>query len=61
MLADLVILAVLACAWMVSDGRAREIRPWPFVAVTLLAGSFGVLFDLVLRELRAGAARRVPA
>jgi hypothetical protein len=59
--ADLVILAVLACAWMVADGRARGINPWPFVAITLVAGSFGPLFYLVLREVRAGAAKPVTA
>jgi uncharacterized membrane protein YqjE len=59
--ADLVILAVLACVWMVADGRARGINPWPFVAVTLLAGSFGVLFYLVRRELRAGVVRPISA
>jgi hypothetical protein len=59
--ADLVILAVLACIWMVRDGRARGIGPWPFVGITLVAGSFGVLFYLVLREVRAGAAKQVTA
>ena len=53
--ADLVILAVLACVWMVADGRARGINPWPFVIATFLLGSFGVLFYLVVRELRASA------
>jgi hypothetical protein len=53
--ADLVILCALSCIWMVADGRARGLNPWPFVALTLFGGSFGVLFYLVLRELRAGA------
>jgi len=52
---DLVIVAMLACVWMVADGRARGINAWPFVIATLLTGSFGVLFYLVLRELRSGA------
>lgn len=60
-LADLVILAVLGCCWVVADARAREINPWPFVLVTLLAGSFGVLFYLVLRELRARGTRPAAA
>jgi hypothetical protein len=59
--ADLVILAVLSCFWMVADGRERGLNPWPFVALTFAAGSFGVLFYLVLREVRAGAAKRVTA
>ena len=60
-LADLSILGVLGCIWMVEDGRARGINPWPFVVVTVLAGSFGVLLYLVVRELRAPAARPVTA
>src|SRR5262245_29054899 len=54
-LADLVIALWLACLWMISDARSRGISPWPFVAVTLLAGSFGVLGYLLLRELRGSA------
>ncbi len=53
--ADLVILAVLGCLWMIQDGPARGINPWPFVITTLFLGSFGVLFYLVARELRATA------
>lgn len=56
-LADLVILAVLSCVWMVADGRARGINPWPFVIATALTGSFGVLFYLVLREVRSGVSK----
>ena len=58
--ADLVILAVLACFWMVRDGRAHGLNPWPFVVLTVLAGSFGPLFYLVLREFRSGARRPHP-
>ena len=54
-LADLVIMAILSCIWMVNDARARGGNAWPFVAITLVAGSFGPLLYLVLRELRSGA------
>jgi hypothetical protein len=57
--ADLAILAILSCFWMVGDARERGISPWPFIAITVVAGSFGPLFYLVARELRAGA--RKPA
>ena len=50
--ADLVIAAGLACFWMVADARERKLNAWPFVALTLVAGSFGPLFYLVLREVR---------
>lgn len=59
--ADLVIMCVLGCFWMVADGRARGINPWPFVVTTFLLGSFGVLFYLVLREVRQSAPRTVSA
>lgn len=48
--ADLVILALLACAWMVADARRHGLAAWPFVCVTLLAGSFGPLGYLAWRE-----------
>lgn len=53
---DLVILAVLFLFWMVPDARSRGINPWPFVVTTLMLGSFGPLFYLVLREVRGDAA-----
>ena len=59
--ADLVILAVLGSIWMVEDGRARGINPWPFVIATVFTGSFGLLFYLVARELRAKAGHRASA
>jgi hypothetical protein len=49
---DLVILGVLACFWIVGDARARGTNPWPFVILTCLAGSFGPLCYLAVRELR---------
>jgi hypothetical protein len=57
---DLVIVAVLNCGWMVNDARERGLAVWPFILITLVAGSFGPLFYLVMRELRAPA-RRVAA
>lgn len=59
--ADLVILAVLGCIWMVNDSRTSGINAWPFVAVTLVAGSFGVLFYLIWREVKATARKPVSA
>jgi hypothetical protein len=59
--ADLVILAVLACFWMAADARSSGVNPWPFVAVTLVAGSFGPLFYLVARELKASARKPLSA
>lgn len=59
--ADLVIACLLACIWMINDARARRISAWPFVALTLVAGSFGPLLYLALRELRSPAHRSASA
>jgi hypothetical protein len=56
--ADLVILAGLACFWMARDARERGLNPWPFVILTVLAGSFGPLLYLIFREVRSGAEGR---
>lgn len=58
---DLVIVAVLAMVWMVNDARGRSMNPWPFVALTLVGGSFGLLAYLIARELRSPARRPLPA
>lgn len=50
---DLVILAVLACIWMAADARKRGLPAWPFIALTLAAGSFGPLVYILIRELRS--------
>src|SRR5262245_22438040 len=60
-LADLVIMCALGVIWMTEDARTRGLSAWPFVIVTLFFGSFGVLFYLVARELRAPVPRRVTA
>lgn len=57
---DLVIMCVLGCIWMVYDGRQRGIASWPFVLLTLVAGSFGPLFYLILREVRSAPSARTP-
>jgi hypothetical protein len=53
--ADLVIACVLACIWMVDDAGKRGVPAWPFVALTLAAGSFGPLLYLLAREMRPKA------
>jgi hypothetical protein len=57
-LVDLVIACVLACIWMIVDARDRGMSAWPFVVITLFAGSFGPLFYLAARELRSTSSGR---
>lgn len=52
-LCDLVVICTLAMLWMVNDARARGLNAWPYVVVTVLAGSFGPLLYLLKRG-RAG-------
>jgi len=52
-LADLAILALMSCAWMVEDSRRSGVSPWPFVALALVAGSFGILFYLLARARKS--------
>ena len=59
--ADLVILAVLAMAWIITDARAHGLNPWPFVLATAVAGSFGPLTYLLWRERRSRDGIRVGA
>lgn len=55
--ADLVIMALITIGWMVRDARQRGIAAWPFVVVTLAAGSFGPLAYLIVRGRRGAAPR----
>ena len=47
---DLIIVCGLSCIWMFFDGRERRLNPWPFIALTILAGCFGPLLYLLRRE-----------
>ncbi len=49
-LLDLVITCGLIAGWMIADARSRGLKAWPFVGITLAAGSFGPLLYLLYRE-----------
>jgi uncharacterized protein DUF2834 len=55
-LLDLVIVCTLMSCWMVIDARATGRNPWPYVLITIAAGSFGPLLYLLLAGQRAPAA-----
>lgn len=58
---DLVIVCLLACIWMVNDAPKQGMSAWPFIVITLVAGSFGPLLYLAMRELRAPAGSKAAA
>jgi hypothetical protein len=49
-LADLVIALGLCLVWMWRDAQASGRNPWPWLVLTLAAGSFGPLLYLLTRR-----------
>ena len=61
MLLDVVLACLIYSVWLVPDARRHGIRAWPYLALTLVAGSIGGLAYLVHRALVAPSAERVIA
>ncbi len=52
-LADLVIALSLVMVWMWRDAKATGRNVWPWIIVTLIAGSFGPLIYLLTSKRKA--------
>jgi hypothetical protein len=50
---DLVIALMLAMVWMWHDAKTTGRNAWPWIVVTLVAGSFGPLIYLLTRTKKA--------
>ena len=61
LLVDVVIALTLALLWMHGDARERGLPFAPYLALTLVLGSIGLLSYLIHRELRARFPQRVTA
>lgn len=47
---DLIIAGAFGCAWLVGDARRRGLNPWPYVALSAVAGSPGLLVYAIRRS-----------
>ncbi len=54
MLLDLVIALFLVLTWLWNDARTSGRNPWPWIGITLVAGSFGPLLYLLTRRQAGG-------
>ena len=56
MLLDLVIACSFGAGWMLGDARRRGLAAWPYVVLTVLLGSIGLLAYVVARGFTSGRA-----
>jgi hypothetical protein len=55
--ADLVISLTLVLLWLARDARASGRPVWPWIAFTIVAGSFGPLLYLLTRPAKSSTSR----
>ncbi len=57
----LLILALLSCFWMKKDSHTSGLSAWPFIGLTFVADSFGILLYLFVRARKSGNEAIMPA
>ncbi len=58
--ADLILALLIGITWTWRDAHIRDVSPVPFVVLTLLTGSLGLLLYLSVHSRRAPGADRTP-
>ncbi len=54
--ADLVVALILVLTWLIQDARRQDRNPWPWVVLTLIAGSISPLLYLATGKSEAATA-----
>lgn len=60
-LAGLVIACGIATGWIFKDAKESGLKAWPFLTITILTGSIGLLLYLLVRDREPRPKKTMPA